>query len=500
MAADDTGLAGSGDSSGESGESSGDSGDANCGEDNGDVGEGTESGGEPNSTMVPSDDLGELGALVRRRPVDRREVVLRPGCWPAPTHDPPGWPPNGHGGNPAWPTATVYVHLSAHALWHALHPHAHPGTPAAVAFGGPSDPDRDRSETDPDTAADRPAGDAEACRHCSAGEPVPAAARVEGRIGPVLLDQVKTWLAHRRVVLKPVVDLNKNHAVDGHEVPASMAEALNLAQPASVWPYSASTSRRRDADHTREFAANPDGTPAEPGQTRPETPAAWNAAPTGSRPTARAGGSTSPSAASTCGAPRTATGTASTTPAPTASAPTPTSPNTTSMPGTSIRGTTTRRTTTRGTTTPRTSRARTAPHRLPDLPFGALGATRGTGRRPVGAAAARRRQVDSRPGSVLRHMSDLTCPDCRASCGPGSLTLPPRRVHASVERPPAKGPARCPKAPPDRPSPGPSEVTGRGLVKLCPVRTSARITLCACPQILPGRPVAGLWWAGVITR
>ena len=90
----------------------------------------------------------------------------------------------------------MYVHLSAHALWHALHPHAHPGTPAAVAFGGPSDPDRDRSETDPDTAADRPAGDAEACRHCSAGEPVPAAARVEGRIGPVLLDQVKTWLAH----------------------------------------------------------------------------------------------------------------------------------------------------------------------------------------------------------------------------------------------------------------------------------------------------------------
>jgi len=80
VAADDTGLAGSGDSSGESGESSGDSGDANCGEDNGDVGEGTESGGEPNSTMVPSDDLGELGALVRRRPVDRREVVLRPGC------------------------------------------------------------------------------------------------------------------------------------------------------------------------------------------------------------------------------------------------------------------------------------------------------------------------------------------------------------------------------------------------------------------------------------
>jgi hypothetical protein len=160
-----------------------------------------------------------------------------------------------------FPTATLYVHLSAHALWHALHPHAHPGTPAAVAFGGPAtDPDRSDLEIG--------AGDVEACPYCVAGETVPAAARVEGRIGPVLLDQARQWLAHRRVNLKPVVDLNANHAVDCHEVPAWMTEALNLAQPASVWPYSANTSRGKDADHTAEFTTNPDGTPTEPGQTR----------------------------------------------------------------------------------------------------------------------------------------------------------------------------------------------------------------------------------------
>ena len=65
-----------------------------------------------------------------------------------------------------------------------------------------------------------------------------------------------------------MVDLNTNHAVDGYEVPAWMAEARRLAQPGSAFPHSPNTSRRKDSDHTREFARNADGSPAQPGQTR----------------------------------------------------------------------------------------------------------------------------------------------------------------------------------------------------------------------------------------
>ena len=150
--------------------------------------------------------------------------------------------------NKLLPTTTLYVHLSAHALWHTLHPH-----PAADPGADPGGGDGDGEEP---------------CPHCAAGEPVPAAARVEGRIGPVLLDQARTWLGHRRVTLKPVVDLNTNHAVDGCQVPAWMAEARHLAQPGSAFPHSPNTSRRKDSDHTREFARNADGSPAQPGQTR----------------------------------------------------------------------------------------------------------------------------------------------------------------------------------------------------------------------------------------
>ena len=269
-----------------------------------------------------SNPIGGIGDQVDRRPVDERKAASRAACWPDPPQHPPedrspSWPPPDSGspddpwaglpppapggGAPlpvdppadqlsAWdlhpraddadepcphcdgtghaatdpgppaeaelvaaladairagklnsdklvPNATLYVHLSAHALWHAVHP-------------------------DLGEHADEP------CPHCAAGEPVPAAARVEGRIGPALLDQVKAWLGHRRVAVKPVVDLNENHAVDCHEVPAWMAEAVHLANPASAWPFSANTGRGKDKDHTIEFAVDEDGSHAEKGQTR----------------------------------------------------------------------------------------------------------------------------------------------------------------------------------------------------------------------------------------
>ena len=152
------------------------------------------------------------------------------------------------------PAAKLYVHLSGHALWHLQHPDPGPETGPETGTGA-------EAEYGPDEHG-------ELCPHCLAGETVPAVARVEGRIGPVLAEQVRDLLGHRRVTLTPVIDLNDNHAVDCYEVPAWMAEALHLATPASAFPHSPSTTRRVDHDHNIPYATHPDGTPVTPGQTR----------------------------------------------------------------------------------------------------------------------------------------------------------------------------------------------------------------------------------------
>ncbi len=79
-------------------------------------------------------------------------------------------------------------------------------------------------------------------------------ARVED-LGPVLLDQVKDWLGHRNVVLKPVIDLNRpTRAADCYEVPVDIADAVHLRSPADCFPHATSTSRRRgDLDHTEPY-------------------------------------------------------------------------------------------------------------------------------------------------------------------------------------------------------------------------------------------------------
>ncbi len=82
-------------------------------------------------------------------------------------------------------------------------------------------------------------------------------ARVED-LGPILLDQVKEFLGHRNVVLKPVIDLNR---------PMRAADAVYFRSPADCFPHATSTSRRRgDLDHTIPYVPPDDGGP--PGQTR----------------------------------------------------------------------------------------------------------------------------------------------------------------------------------------------------------------------------------------
>ena len=90
-------------------------------------------------------------------------------------------------------------------------------------------------------------------------------ARAEG-VGPVLLEQVRDWLADRTVRLQPVIDLNDIPLADRYEVPDRIAEAVRLRTPADCFPFGVSLSRSTDLDHTDPYRPSDDGGP--PGQTR----------------------------------------------------------------------------------------------------------------------------------------------------------------------------------------------------------------------------------------
>ncbi len=103
-----------------------------------------------------------------------------------------------------------------------------------------------------------------ACAEDGAGGPV-GVARVEG-VGPVTIGQVREFLRHTNVTLKPVIDLEADHPVDGYEVPDRLREQVHLRTPAGVFPWSGNLSRRKDLDHTVPYLSPDSGGP--PGQTR----------------------------------------------------------------------------------------------------------------------------------------------------------------------------------------------------------------------------------------
>ncbi len=118
--------------------------------------------------------------------------------------------------------AVLYVHLSDHTLHHCA---------GGDQAGGSGDDDE---------------GDA-------------GLVRVED-IGPLLADQVKDWLTHRDVTVKPVIDLPGLPGIDGYETPGWLTEAVHLRTPADCSPYSANLSRRKDIDHTIPYRhPQPDG-------------------------------------------------------------------------------------------------------------------------------------------------------------------------------------------------------------------------------------------------
>ena len=90
-------------------------------------------------------------------------------------------------------------------------------------------------------------------------------ARMEG-VGPITVEQVREFLRHTQVTVRPVLDLQADHPVDGYEVPDRLREQVHLRTPAEVFPWSGNLSRRTDLDHTAPYLSRDRGGP--PGQTR----------------------------------------------------------------------------------------------------------------------------------------------------------------------------------------------------------------------------------------
>lgn len=84
-------------------------------------------------------------------------------------------------------------------------------------------------------------------------------------VGPVIAEQIKSWLGHSSVVVKPVIDPDTMPAVDCWEVPPRLSEAVRLRRPADYFPWSTCTSRQQDNEHPQPYVPVDRGGP--PGQT-----------------------------------------------------------------------------------------------------------------------------------------------------------------------------------------------------------------------------------------
>lgn len=94
-----------------------------------------------------------------------------------------------------------------------------------------------------------------------------AVVRVED-IGPVIADQVRRWLQHTHVTVKPVIDLAAIPPADRYEVTPALSEAVTLINPADTYPHATCLTRHQDNDHTTPYLPMNRGGP--PGQTHPD--------------------------------------------------------------------------------------------------------------------------------------------------------------------------------------------------------------------------------------
>jgi 5-methylcytosine-specific restriction endonuclease McrA len=85
------------------------------------------------------------------------------------------------------------------------------------------------------------------------------------KLGPVTLAKIKDWVAHSRVTITPVLDLNRTGAVDQHDPPPAMREQVILRDPHCVFPWCGRDSRGCDLDHIVPYDDH-----GPPGQTHPD--------------------------------------------------------------------------------------------------------------------------------------------------------------------------------------------------------------------------------------
>ena len=84
------------------------------------------------------------------------------------------------------------------------------------------------------------------------------------RLGPVTTDKIRDWLGDCTARIQPVIRVDGDDAVNGHDPPDRMREQVILRDPTCRFPGCQVDSRRCDLDHVVPY--DPDGPP---GQTRP---------------------------------------------------------------------------------------------------------------------------------------------------------------------------------------------------------------------------------------
>jgi len=97
-------------------------------------------------------------------------------------------------------------------------------------------------------------------------------ARVEKTRTFVLAEQVREWCrsTSTQVVVKPMIDLRDQVAVDAYEVPGRIAERVRLTRPTCVFPHCTRPARGCDLDHVDEYVPPDPNHPDDggpPGQT-----------------------------------------------------------------------------------------------------------------------------------------------------------------------------------------------------------------------------------------
>ena len=85
------------------------------------------------------------------------------------------------------------------------------------------------------------------------------------RLGPATLAKIRTWVGHHQVTIRPVLNLHRGDAVDGHDPPPWMRELVILRDGHCVFPGCTRDARGCDLDHITPYDEN-----GPPDQTRPD--------------------------------------------------------------------------------------------------------------------------------------------------------------------------------------------------------------------------------------